>query len=584
MANPNEDALNPTVTAVVRRFGVLIVLGVIVFGALGYLAGRARTESFEATASLVLQDPGAQTLFEPVFGELVNVDPERFTNNQLAILDSALVAGRAASLLGRDDSVAATQAVLDSISLGLDARSDVISITFSADTAAGAVSGANAVLGAYLEIVEDQSAAAFAAALAQLDAALAAAAGDIDGLRSELDDSEGTRRELDQQLDQLTAELLDLSDVLVDASAAVRPQLNADLADLVRQVEALQTVRGIEEQRSDVVALRAQLNEAVNRESALLTRRNQLLADAEIPRSELAVASPAVFAESSETGLFISAAAGAIFGLVAAGAFAYWYSQRRQRFENERQLATLLDVPLLAVVPAWTSPSLVPLAEDSPSPASGALRALVWAVRRRVSEVSPAFGGDANGSPAPGTLLLVTSTDRGAAGAAVAVNLALASVEAGVDTLLIDADDIEQRASTAIRELGGDVLDAGLRDALRHEVEPDEAVSAVAIGESSPIHFISAGNRAAPNDPIPRIDVVEGFVKWAASRHDLVILHVPRLPEQLHLGALLSCVPHSLLVVRHRSAVGDALGVADRLGVVGAPPIGCVYLYASRSF
>lgn len=581
MAGYSEDILNPPVTRVLRRFAPVLVVGVVVFGALGYLAGAARSGGFEATSSLVLQDFRAQTLFEPVFTDIANVDPERYANNQLAILNSAPVARRAAQLMGRETTDAVTQQVLDATRLEIDAASDVISITFSDDESSRAVDGANAVLQAYLETVESQAAAAFRAALSQLDAALAAAAADVDAIQGEWAASQSAALpELQQQFDRLIAEMIDISALLLEATPGSRPQLRAELADVIQQVNVVQAARAVEGQDAESVALRERLNEAVQRESALLARRNQLVADAEIPRSELAIASPAIVAVSSRTGLVVSTAAGAILGMVGAAAGAHWYSRRRLRFESERELGELVGAPLLGVVPAWKSNSLVPVATDASSPASGALRALFWTLSRRLTEVASV--GDGSRAISSGSLLLVTSSEEGSAGAAISVNLAFASAEAGLRVLLIDADDGESRVSAAIRDLGADVHEPGLRDALRAEVEPNEATSVIDVPERPVFDFMASGTAAAPTDPLPGRDAVGRFVEWAESKHDLVILHVPRLPEQLHLGALLSRVPHSLLVVRKLSSVGDALDVVDRLRVVGAEPLGCVYLQARR--
>lgn len=321
----DDESLNPRLTHMLRRFAPLLVVGAVLFGSLGYITGTARSDRFHATASLVLRDVQAQTIFDPVFAQAGNVNPERYANNQLAILASSPVARRAAGLLGFGEADESVEKVLASTRLEREVNSDVITIEYSAETESGAIDGANAVLQSYLETVEDQLAAAFQVVLAELDEAVALATADVNEIDGRVS---AAGMELDQQLDQLVLEFLDLSDRLSNAPEANRPTLRAELANLAQQIGSFQTVRTVADGRAGLLALRERLNEAVQRESALMARRNEVVADAQIPRSDLAVVSRAVLAEPNRTGVFISTAAGVILGLVIAGALAFRFSQR----------------------------------------------------------------------------------------------------------------------------------------------------------------------------------------------------------------------------------------------------------------
>ncbi|NNC92126.1 MAG: hypothetical protein HKN80_06505, partial [Acidimicrobiia bacterium] len=165
----------PSIVASMWRYRWLVALIVAVFIALGLAFQAYVPSAFQATAEMVVEDPRASQLFN--VGEIVSSaqNPQRYVADQVEILKSPRVAFQAANLLsiwaatdratlGSDWPVwlAGPDSLVDvsidqdqflrNTSISSSRDSNQVEVSFTADTAAIARIGANAVVEAYRDV------------------------------------------------------------------------------------------------------------------------------------------------------------------------------------------------------------------------------------------------------------------------------------------------------------------------------------------------------------------------------------------------------------------------------------------------
>ena len=141
----------PNVLTSVWNHRLLVVLFAAVFGALGLLVTSMRSPSYVADAGVLLEDPNPAVLADPRSSS----DESRYVANQVAILTSAAVADRASALARTGDPPAdiGASALERNVSVESNAESNYVVVSFRAKNREDAIAGANAVVGAYREIV-----------------------------------------------------------------------------------------------------------------------------------------------------------------------------------------------------------------------------------------------------------------------------------------------------------------------------------------------------------------------------------------------------------------------------------------------
>ncbi|HSP27081.1 MAG TPA: hypothetical protein VLN74_00940, partial [Ilumatobacteraceae bacterium] len=132
------------ITRAVRRYWWLTTAVVLVFLALGFIAGGGRADRFEATA-LVSVSP---------LGEVNSgaTGTDRFVQNQLVVFESAALAQRVAATLGEDDPEEyGTLTEFEQV-----VGTDIVSVTATTESAERSRDMANAYATGYDEAIAEQ--------------------------------------------------------------------------------------------------------------------------------------------------------------------------------------------------------------------------------------------------------------------------------------------------------------------------------------------------------------------------------------------------------------------------------------------
>jgi succinoglycan biosynthesis transport protein ExoP len=178
-------------------------------------------------------------------------------------------------------------------------------------------------------------------------------------------------------------------------------------------------------------------------------------------------------------------------------------------------------------------------------------------------------GRDARGRPRRS--IVITSACGGEGKTTLAAQLAERCANAGLATLLIDAD---LRNPTLSRMF--DRPEArGLVDVLRGEAMPEEAIAV--IGDAGGFHFLPAGSTRVDPGRLLQSDRLSRLLARARESFDLVIVDAPPVlpvPDALTIGRW---VDGAVLAVRYDRSRYPLVGRANlRLAAVGVPVLGAV--------
>jgi polysaccharide biosynthesis transport protein len=239
---------------------------------------------------------------------------------------------------------------------------------------------------------------------------------------------------------------------------------------------------------------------------------------------------------------------------------------RAARVADPDDLPARVRLGVLGVVP--------PLPTASPSRSPRALRD----ERRRVEEfvqsldhLRVALCAGAPGATAGRRCVLITSACGGEGKTTLAAQLAGRCANAGLMTLLIDAD--LRRPSL------GELLEVpegpGLVDVLAGEVEPEAAM--VVIGNAGGFHLLPAGTLGQDPSRLLQGDRLGGLIARLRATFDVVIIDAPpvlAVPDALQLGRW---TDGAVLAVRHDTSRFPLVERAHRrLAAIGVPVLGAV--------
>jgi hypothetical protein len=216
--------------AALRRRMLVVALAALVGASLAAVLLTTQAGTYRATASLLL-DPLAVTtpLGQPFTG-----DPERFVGGQMRVLQGQELAARAARLVPGEDADSLRQSVRVSHIVG----SDVVDVTAEAREPRTAQALANAVVQAYVEQRQAETAAQIEAVVEEVDQQVA----EVEQALAALPPETGTESVPNQQRQILLAQYQQLLDRQrsVTAPDAVRDSTRPlDLAPVPREPERL---------------------------------------------------------------------------------------------------------------------------------------------------------------------------------------------------------------------------------------------------------------------------------------------------------------------------------------------------------
>lgn len=429
-------------------------------------------------------------------------DAERRLAKEAQRMTSGPVLDAAAAALGSD---AATLA--NTVNVNSDSESDTIRITGTADAPEPAAERANAVAAAYEEVVRQ--------------------AGRDD-------------------VDRATRELVD-----------ARAQLEAKLAELNERLSA------DPENTADLAEQQATLDQLVQLES----RARELAVNAAVVDSGVEYVEAAQPpAEASSPKPLRNAAVLAMLGLLAAAAAAWWADDHRDVIEDVEEPQSLLNAPLLGVIPELSPSRLRRLRRLRDMPIMTRDDALA---ERLESYQFVATSLEFAMEPEGGRVVLMTSATANEGKTLTAVNTALAFAFAGRRVLLVDAD-LRKRSLTREARLERapgltDFVTRGLPSRLTVHADVFlEGLSLMPAGRSVKAGFF-------------RHDELAEALHRLADDFDVVIIDSP---AALHVADATALAVHAdavVAVVSRGVKQSSLTDLRDRLAMGGAAPMGYVY-------
>lgn len=583
---PEENAtpvFEPTMFTAIWRFRWLVLTLLMAGAAVGSVYARLQPIRYEAAASFVVQDPRTSSVFETATGQ----QPARFVADQVAILESTVVANRAAQEVAESGVPLTAEDFLEYGKVVSDPDSNHLDIWFEADTPEAAVLGVNAVADAYQAIRREGAAQNYASALEQLDQSIAGVAEELSSIGVAIAAQlapDPAMEELEQQYAEALVRLAELQEALANAPAAADPETTAAtraaLDDLQRQFTTLQILAGLEGQSPEVTALLAQQQEAIGRQSALIQRRDELKVDAELESTGIVVFAPALEAEQVNPEMPRALALGLILGGLLGAAASYLLALRRRLFSDRLQPGPILGAPFLGEIPEFRDEGIkqeLPVQAVPSSASAEAFRFVAAALDVQLEDrgrESRAGKARAASGPRPVRSLAIVSGRQGDGKTVVAANTALASARQGNRVLAIDADFGNQRLAHL---LSGDHTGPGLTDLLSQGMRLAEVVQTIELWEGVTIHLLSRGLEIVTAPEFFRSPDVQAFLSAVRDQYDLVLIDAPPLLQVAYASTIVRSADRALVVVRHRGDVRATREVTERLALLGTEAAGYVY-------
>ena len=350
----------------------------------------------------------------------------------------------------------------------------------------------------------------------------------------------------------------------VDSAIATLEQSKVDLIIRIAEIDAELT------SNPDDATLSAQRTAAVSQLVALDTRIESLGTDATIYGSgvQLYVA-PGVPTSPVQPKPRRNAAIAMVLGVIAAGAWAWWRSEKDQRADDRNTPAAILDAPLLAVVPEYSD-----VGANGPNPAdanpeSGAAEAYHFAV----SSLSFAL------EQIDGKTVVITSTAPGDGKSVTALNIAFAAAKDGRRPLLNDADE-RARGLTRLSGLG---IGLGLTDLANGRPTADVIGEWQMINATS-LPFVPAGSRLDDSAAAYfRSSAFREALPQLADGYDMVIIDTPPAMSAAETSDIASQADGVVLVVSAGTPLRDLHDARQRLSIARTPILGYIFNRAKGS-
>jgi len=464
---------------------------------------------------MVLQDPHS----DPVFASSTSQPPDRYTNDQIAVLQSPQLAAAAAVVgaaknppLGLSPDDFSNHTLVS----GAPLNGNLVQIAFTAGDEATALSGVDAIKTAYEQTVHHAVSAQLSSLLAVIDAELTSINSQLAGLAA-----------------QLTGPPPSNSPALVEQQAAL-----------------------------------------ITRRDTLTAKRDQVVVDASSGSNGVALyLPPATTTHSSKlvTALPILGLA-AVLGLVVGVLAAYLLASRRRIFRGRHEAESVLGAPLVAEIPGFGRSNPLPAADGEPVPAATAFRSAALFIQAR--EAADAGRGSRRRPARAGARrLVVVSAARREGRSTVAANLGIALAGSGLSTLVVDADPVSGGLSRLLRDRYdmAPVIDRiGLTAAgmsLEDAILPGNSIVRLAL--------LRAGQTRRPLDDADR----EERLQELESTFRFVIIDGPPLIDAGPYWPLVRRAESALVLVTDKTPVTQLEEVSRLLRAIEMPAFGYVYIH-----
>lgn len=572
-----NDSTERTLFGAVWHYRWLALFLLIVFAAAGFAYTVTQPVQYFASATLIIEDPRASTLFQSLAG----VSPQRYITDQVAVLASTTVADKAAEIARPIAPSLDSDAILEGQRIQSDSSSNAILVGFVAADPTLAETGANAIVSAYQDVRRDQAVENAASALEQLDNKILAIEGDLLDIRASLDQlrspSSGSA-DLNAEFEAARLRFGELSAKQRDGT--IEPDERTELADLLAQFQTIQVVASIDAQRPEVAALVREQAAAIDRRSTLAERRDQIEVDAELAAGGVGLSSPARGAIPSGPDQGRNVAVSLVLGLLAAAGIPYLLSLRRHGFESRFQPEQIVGAHLLAEIPDFRDEGIkssLPVRDTPKSAAAEAFRFGITGIELQSS--SRENSSEPTGAPAPASRLpntiVIVSASVGDGKTTVSGNLAFAAARRGRRVLLIDADFGDQQLTTLVGLAAAHHI--GLTDLVEKGAHLSSVVQKIEVGRGVYFDLMSRGTARVNTPDFFRSSAAATFFENIGDEYDLVLIDCPPLLHVAYTSLLARYADTALVVIPHGAPVSTAEDVRDRLDLVGTPIAGYVY-------
>lgn len=573
---PENHTMEQTPLAAAWRFRWLVALFALLGAVLAFgLAQSIDSTQYRATASLVVTDPRATTLFSA--DDAAQLSASRYVDDQIAILGSDSIAQRTGEIITAAEPGLAvdTDDIAEKLRI-IGTGSSEILVGYTAADENTAVTTVNTVISAYEQLRRESAERESASAVAQLEQSLASIDAELDDIENQIQAllRNPEQSELETQRSLAIARLLELQPQM----AATEDEdelviLRNELADIDQLLATLATIEVDVDGNPRLVQLYSEQLQAVERRSSLAEQRDQLLVDTELLSGGISLSSPARFAREMRIATTAIAILGGFAGLVAGSGFAYLLALRRRKFAQRSQPGWILQTPLLAEVPIFGEEGIkseLPILEY---PASASAEAFRFAATALELQEQRTENPDLPRLPRSHTLL-ITSAGPSEGKTVVTANLALAAARKGHSVLAIDADFGNQRLSELLRDNDGRD-DPGLTEVVEAGLDLDAAT--FSLGEPGPLQLLSRGNRPTNAPDFFSLPATSAFIAKVGGLFDLVLIDGPPMLHIAYASLLAQYVDRIVVVTRHGGSVSHIEDLAQRLDLVGTPLVGYVY-------
>lgn len=555
--------LEPDLFGVIRdRWAIIVVLAVIL-GLLGLFVGSTQSVEWGSTASVVVEDPTSSALFES--GTAGRQD--RYTETQIGIMSSPSVAEQASEVLasGSPSIDLEPDQVLEGSTVTSQDSSDLINVTFTADSAEVAERAADAIITAYLEARSSEAVEGFASALAQLDDSIVQSQQELDVLRDRIETLRGaTVISVEQEAADAIARLIELQDA-EDVSLE-------EISVIAEELQAFETLINIENRRPQLEALVEEQSLAMSRHSDLIARRNQVAVDAELAGGGFVFKTQATPAERINPSARSFAIVGVVIGIIGGVALAYALAIWRRRVSSPGQPESILKTPALGTIPEFdvTLHTSLPVANAPHSRPAEAFRFVMAAVESQLFR-SPGGTLQAVGD----RMVLVTSTSTHDGRSSLVANMATAAARSGRRVLVIDSDFTTQGVTQMLLPESAD--QSGITEVVIGATSLEGAIKEVPIIPGGELFILSRGSDLIGAQDIFGSSEIASMLDEVRQEFDLILVDTPPLPQVGYATTLARLADRVLIVVRHRTQVSRLEELRRRLSLVQTREIGYVY-------
>lgn len=561
MTDGGEPTLTqPGVLASAWRHRVVVAVIIAAFTLAAVLLSLVRPSSYEALATIVLEDPEATV----ALGTEQAVSGDRLVANQLEVVQSGLVATRAAELARAEGYDLSPGEILGRSSFSTLRGTDVIVIGFTAPDPAEAEAVANSIVLAYDQVQREQRREANASVDSRLDQADALLREELASINEQIDLIRADRS-LGLKIEQVLTRIAQLQQQLAQTNdPTTRESILAVLDQEDRQLEILRSAAEVESEGADLASLIASRDSVLARLAGIEIQRSDIELQTEIEGSGISFYSPAAAAEvSSGAGLVFTALGGLFVGALVALGVAYTLATWRRGFAAWDEPESLLAIPFLAEIPEFgpDSETLFPVRDSPRSVASEAFRFAAANIDFRLR-------GESFKS------VYFASAVTGDGKSTLVANIAAAAARTK-KVLVIDADFGSQSVSKLL--VGDFSMHPGLTELTAGSIGVEAAITPVPLSGGVDLHLLGRGMDRITAPEFFGSRNLDGTIRDLSLSYDLIFIDGPPLLQVAYASTLSRMAGATVVVIPHGASVRSGSELARRLHFLDANVIGYLY-------